>query len=169
MYPYPRIGVGVILLKDNLVAMGLRKSSHGAQTWCNPGGHLEFGESVSSCAIREVYEETGLIITQTKVIGITNDFFEKEQKHYVSIFLAAQYEGGNLINKEPHKCYEMRWVDWNNMPTPLFSPLTHLIATHDLSLARLHAILTNNQPHILSDYKDNLSCSTMSYKNNSSN
>jgi 8-oxo-dGTP diphosphatase len=58
----PRVGVGVIVLRNGLVLLGRRIGSHGAGSWALPGGHLEFGESVEQCAAREVLEETGLDI-----------------------------------------------------------------------------------------------------------
>lgn len=54
----PKVGVGVIVIKNNKVLLGKRKNSHGQGTWCFPGGHLEFNESWKNCAIRETKEET---------------------------------------------------------------------------------------------------------------
>ena len=65
--------------------MGKRKGSHGEGTWSVPGGHLEFGETIENCAKREVYEETGLVITDVTVAGITNDIFSEEETHYITI------------------------------------------------------------------------------------
>lgn len=63
MHKRPAVGVGVLIFNDKKqMLLGKRKGSHGAGTWCNPGGHLEFGESFEQCAIREVEEETGLKI-----------------------------------------------------------------------------------------------------------
>ena len=56
----PQVGVGVVIVRDGKVLLGLRRGSHGAGSWALPGGHLEWGESVESCARREVKEETGL-------------------------------------------------------------------------------------------------------------
>ena len=55
-----RVGVAVIIMRQNTILLGERIGAHGANTWATPGGHLEFGEAVEQCAIREVYEETGL-------------------------------------------------------------------------------------------------------------
>jgi len=58
----PKVGVGIIVIKDNKVLLGKRKNSHGEGSWCFPGGHLEFNESLENCAKREVLEETGIEI-----------------------------------------------------------------------------------------------------------
>lgn len=58
----PQIGVGVFVIKDGKFLMGQRRGSHGEGTWSVPGGHLEFGESPESTALREVFEETSLKI-----------------------------------------------------------------------------------------------------------
>ena len=47
----PKVGVGVIIIKDGKFLMGWRKKSHGSGTWCPPGGHLEYGTSVFTFAI----------------------------------------------------------------------------------------------------------------------
>ena len=58
----PLIGIAVIVVKDNRVLLGKRKNAHGAGSWAFPGGHLEFNEFIEACAVREVFEETGLKI-----------------------------------------------------------------------------------------------------------
>ncbi len=48
----PKIGVGVLIIRDGKLLLGRRKGSHGAATWSAPGGHLEYGETPEACARR---------------------------------------------------------------------------------------------------------------------
>jgi 8-oxo-dGTP diphosphatase len=125
----PKVGVGVLLMKDNCLLLGKRKNAHGAGTWSLPGGHLEYGESFAACASREVYEETGLICEDVILHAITNDVFTKEMKHYVTIFMKATSFSGNLEVKEPQKCSEWKWFSLQNLPENIFLPLKNLQAS----------------------------------------
>lgn len=121
----PRVGVGVLIFnEDNQLLLGKRLQSHGAMTWAPPGGHIEYGESFADCAIREVLEETNLRITQPRVFTITNDLFEPEQKHYISIFMLAKLSGHpQAETMEPHKTQKWQWFDLSKIPDNLFLSL----------------------------------------------
>jgi len=123
----PKVGVSVIIRKDNKVMLGKRIGSHGAGTWAFPGGHLEFGESVEKCAKREIEEETGLKLKNFKTGPFTNDIFKKENKHYITLFVIADIKVGEPKVMEPEKCEEWKWFDWSNLPKPLFLPIENLL------------------------------------------
>jgi len=127
MNPQPRIGVGVLVFKGNQVLLGKRKNSHGEGTWQAPGGHLEFGEKPEDCAIREVLEETGLSITDVKRGPYTNDLFQAENRHYITLFMIANHQHGEPSVMEPDKCEGWKWFDWSQLPSPLFLPIVNLI------------------------------------------
>lgn len=125
----PRVGLGVLLLneKEDLL-LGKRLGAHGAHTWALPGGHLEFGESFEACAVREVLEETGIHIDDPVFCALTNDFFEEEGTHYVSLFMKALLEDDQTPQiLEPDKTQEWRWFSQDALPSPLFSPLQQLL------------------------------------------
>ncbi len=126
----PFIGVGVLILnKNNQLLLGKRKASHGMHTWSAPGGHLEFGESFEDCAKREVLEETGLDIEAPQYLAVTNDFFEKENKHYVTILMIVHYPENQIVqNCEPHKTEKWEWYELDDLPQPLFMSIDKLIA-----------------------------------------
>lgn len=123
----PYVGVAIIVVKDHRVLLGRRKTTHGAGTWQFPGGHLEFNESIEDCAKREVLEETGIQIKDVRFGPYTNDIFDQEQKHYVTLFVIAQYESGIVEVREPEKSERWEWFEWTYLPQPLFLPIQNLL------------------------------------------
>ncbi len=123
----PKVGVGVMVIKDGKVLLGKRKNAHGEGSWCFPGGHLEFGESWEECAKREVLEETSLTLKNVHFGTVTNDIFEKEGKHYITLFMLAEIESGEVNVMEPEKCERWEWFKWDNLPRPLFVPIENAL------------------------------------------
>ncbi len=125
----PRVGVGVLVFNSKQqLLLGKRLNAHGESSWGPCGGHLEFKESFEDCAIREVFEETNLVIKSPQFLAITNDFFENEGKHYVSILMTANYLGNqNVLNNEPNKVENWGWFDLDNLPENLFLPVHKLL------------------------------------------
>lgn len=121
----PKVGIGVLIFNTHeQLLLGKRLNSHGENQWGPPGGHLEWGESFEHCAIRETLEETGLIINNPKFLGITNDIFLEQNKHYVSIFLFAKLlRNQEVQNCEPNKTLAWEWFDLIDLPNNLFLPL----------------------------------------------
>lgn len=122
----PKVGVGVIVKKDGKILLGKRKNAHGEGSWWFPGGHLEFNESWEECARREVDEETGIEIKNVRFGTATNDIFEKESKHYITIFMVTDFASGEVEVMEPEKCERWEWFDWDNLPQSLFVPIQNL-------------------------------------------
>lgn len=125
-----RVGIGVwIKNSDGAYLVGLRLSKHGTGTWAPPGGHLEFGESFEQCAVREVAEETAIQIdpTDVQIIGVTNDIFESENSHYVTIHCMVEKFSGTPKIMEPDKCKQWQWCKISQMPDNLFVPAKNFL------------------------------------------
>ncbi|KAH7122181.1 NUDIX hydrolase domain-like protein [Dactylonectria estremocensis] len=154
--PQRRVGVAAIIYRaDGKFVTGKRKGSHGAGTWQLPGGHLEHGESVLSCAEREVLEETGLRVRGVKIVAVTNDDFEEVGKHYETMFVRCEMDDQAAEPEvlEPNKCEGWYWKTWDDLKQmlaaleqgesesqgeKLFLPLVHLLQqTPDLDGLRL--------------------------------
>jgi ADP-ribose pyrophosphatase YjhB (NUDIX family) len=71
--------------------------------WAFPGGHLEYGESFFACAEREALEETGIVVKAEKVAAVTNDVFDAENKHYITIFVLCR----RVDAREPQVCHRL--------------------------------------------------------------
>lgn len=122
----PKIGVGVLVIKEGFLLLGKRKGSHGAGTWSLPGGHLEFKETVEDCTARELAEETGLRALSMQLGPWVNNVID-EDKHYVTLFVIVDKFTGEPKLLEPQKCEGWSWFDLNNLPSPLFPPVETLI------------------------------------------
>lgn len=121
-----KVGVGVHIIKDDgSILMMRRKGAHGKDTWAPPGGHIEFGESIETAAIREVQEETGLVISTVEQFATTNDIFD-EGKHYITIHLKTPWNGVEPKIMEPNKCSEIGWFKKDSLPSPLFKTIENL-------------------------------------------
>jgi 8-oxo-dGTP diphosphatase len=123
----PYIGVGVMVWKGDKLLLGQRKDVHDEGVWQFPGGHLETGETVSECAQREVSEETGVQIGNAFHAGFTGNIFKRGGRQYVTLFISASYVSGEVSVMEPDKCTCWKWFHYNELPSPLFSPITNLL------------------------------------------
>lgn len=113
--------------RDGKILLGLRKGGHGDGTWHLPGGHLEWQETFEECAIREVSEETGVSISNVRKLTFTNDIYLNEKKHYISLFLTADWVAGEAELREPDRCSGWKWFAWEDLPHPLFVPMQQLV------------------------------------------
>ena len=115
----PKVGIGVMILKEGKVLLGKRRGSHGEGEYAFPGGHLEYMESFADCAAREVAEETGIQIHNIKFQFLAN-LLQYAPKHYVHIGLVAEWLSGEPEILEPQKCESWSWYDLSAPPSPLF-------------------------------------------------
>ena len=127
MSEHVRVGVAVVIIRDGKILLGERIGSHGANTWATPGGHLEMGEEIAACAIRETLEETGLKVSDVSQLGFSNDVFNPLNKHYVTLYVMANGVEGEPEIMEPNKCLGWQWFALDELPKPLFLSLENFL------------------------------------------
>lgn len=74
-----------------------------------PGGHVEYGESVTNSVIREIKEETGLTLTKPKLCGIKTWENPDGAKGLVYLYIADNFSGEIKSSIEG----EIRWIPLN--------------------------------------------------------
>jgi 8-oxo-dGTP diphosphatase len=125
--PRPMVGVSVLVKNGDRILLEKRSKAPWAGAWKAPGGHMEFGESPEETATREVQEETGLTISDLKFRTMTNDVFEADKRHYITIWMEAKYVSGEAKLDAPEEETEISWFTWDSLPEPLYLPLQHLL------------------------------------------
>lgn len=75
--------------------------------WNGLGGKFEQGETPEECAVREVREESGLLIKNPKLHGIiTFPMFDGKKDWYVFMFTANEFDGELIDSKEG----KLEWI-----------------------------------------------------------
>lgn len=76
--------------------------------WNGLGGKLEPGETPEECAIREIYEESGLIVKNLVFKGmITFPGFANDEDWYTFIFVVDDFAGQLIDSPEGN----LEWID----------------------------------------------------------
>lgn len=119
----PKVGIGVMIMKNNKVLLAKRKNAHGTGEYAFPGGHLEYMESFADCAIRETKEETGIEIGNIRFLYLAN-LKKYAPKHYVQVGLIADWRSGEPQVLEPEKSEEWGWFSLENIPNDIFETCT---------------------------------------------
>ena len=76
--------------------------------WNGLGGKLDPGETPEGCAIREIYEESGLTVRRPLLKGfITFPGFANEEDWYTFLFVCTEFEGELVDSAEGF----LEWID----------------------------------------------------------
>ena len=133
----PKIGVGIILIKNDQVLLVQRANPPGAGKWSLPGGKQELGETAMQTARRELREETGLECGELTLAGYVDSIHHDETGriifHYTILDFAARYVGGTPAPSDdvldvawasPHEfdAYEL-WDEAKRLITTAFTLL----------------------------------------------
>ena len=115
------VGTRCLLRDDQGRILLIRRSDNGL--WAVPAGGMELGDSVRQCAIREVYEETGLTPTKLAPIAImsgaesteTNQWGHTYQFH-ITVFLATAWTGELITQTD--ETTDAGWFHPDQLPGP---------------------------------------------------
>lgn len=124
----PGLGVGIMLIKENKILLGLRNPDkakadselQGQGTWTMPGGKVEFMEKLVDAAKRELQEETGLTATKLDFLCVSDDM--TDTAHYVTVGFVAREYTGEIKTMEPETILEWKWFNLDDLPNNLYKP-----------------------------------------------
>jgi ADP-ribose pyrophosphatase YjhB (NUDIX family) len=108
--------VDALFVKDSQILLVLRGVEPYKGYWAIPGGHVDFDETFEEAALRELKEETGLIGSQTSLLGV----FSNPKRHPKQT-AAVAYIVKNAVGepKGNGDAKEAKFFPLNELPTNL--------------------------------------------------
>ena len=103
-----RAGRRAVIVRDEMILLSHETVSG---WWLVPGGGMEDGESPEECCVREVEEETGLIVRPLQQFLTLYEFYEEYR--YISHYFICETAGTGhmrLTDAEKRRGLEPRWL-----------------------------------------------------------
>lgn len=109
----------VYTIKDGAAMVLINKRGPGLPNnvgkWNAPSGFLDFDETLKECAIRETYEETGVVISDPTLMEVDDDTNREKQNVLFRYRSFVRYQEPNIEHCEPNEVEEVRWVPINEI------------------------------------------------------
>lgn len=109
----PILAVSAAIFRNGKVLVVRRARKPAQALYTLPGGGVEAGETLTEAVIREVREETTLLIEPVALAGhrevITRDAAGRIERHFVILCFAARWLAGEPVLNE--ELDDARWLD----------------------------------------------------------
>lgn len=114
-----RVGVACVVrrVRDGVpeVLFGKRLNTYGAGQWGLPSGKLHLDESIIGCALRELQEETGLVIGKQSAVRFagpfTHDHGDPSADDFITLYVVVDAPQDQVAYvREPHRCETWAWL-----------------------------------------------------------
>jgi 8-oxo-dGTP pyrophosphatase MutT (NUDIX family) len=106
--------------------------------WTLPGGAVDPCEPPSDAAVRECFEETGLLVQPHKLIGVFGgpDFLIKYPNGDVTYYTVVAFEAsivGGVLNPDGDEIAALRFVDQSEWGRLSLTPSSRIISQHSFA------------------------------------
>ncbi len=106
---------GAIIQDDKMLLIRHTEHASGRSYWVIPGGGREAGETEMACVMREMWEETNLVVAVGRLLvetAIPNDPFNKTRKTYLCHIVSGQAAPGYEPEADAAALYAITEVAW---------------------------------------------------------
>ena len=135
---------GIVVSADRArpsLVVGMRRRARDAVTWTLPKGTPDPGESVEETALREVGEETGLVVRIIEPLpSIEYEFVQNGQRIHKTVHYFLMAPTGGDLSRHDLEFERVRWVPFEEAASLLsFATERDLVATAGERVDRLVA------------------------------
>jgi 8-oxo-dGTP diphosphatase len=110
------VGVAVVVVEDARLLLVERRYGDRAGSWCIPCGHVGWDEDVREAAVREMEEETGLVVELEGVFDVHTNFHDRN-RHSAGIWFRGRRVGGELCAGDD--AVDVGYFAFDEIPQPL--------------------------------------------------
>jgi len=110
----PKVAVGVVVELDGGILLGKRNHDPMIGCWSFPSGFVDAGEVPEDAAVREVEEETGIVVALDRLLGV----YSKAGERVIFIAYAGHAVGGRL--EAGDECIEVCTFPPDDLPKLAF-------------------------------------------------
>jgi len=110
-----KLGAAAVIC-DDYGRVLMVKHSYGMLNWELPGGAADTGESISDTAVREVLEETGLLVVAERLTGI---YYAKENDSHHFVFVCIQSDEGQIPRSVSTETTDCAFFAVDALPRPI--------------------------------------------------
>lgn len=117
---------GALVVRDGRLLLVRRAHDPWRGSWDLPGGFCGPRELPEDAAVREVREETGLVISTTGILGMWIDTYGPDgpdaEKVTLNVYFHATPHHASEQRLDPAEVAEIRWFGPEELPTDLAFP-----------------------------------------------
>lgn len=104
----PRIGIAALVTRGSEILLGKSNKDPIKGKWVIPGGGVKPFEALTETVVRELKEETGIVIKPGAVLFVS-EVLDPPVEHRIVIYVDSEYVSGEL--KAGDDLDEVKWVD----------------------------------------------------------
>ena len=116
-YATPKVAVGAAVTNDRGELLLIQRADSGV--WLYPTGWCDIGYSAPEVVVKEVEEETGILVEPVRLIGVLDGLrLGTSRIPLYSLLFFCRQTGGEL-NLHPLECSDAGWFTRDSLPEPI--------------------------------------------------